>query len=347
MRTQLAALAVAAVSCAWGGTAHANDIDLVVSPKVPVGQKPALTLQVNKDLKSAILDVKSAAGRHHQALGPKGAGGELVFTLPHAKPGRVVWSGSLSVVFADDSSGSMPLSFSTEVLSSFRFQVKDEDVNLKEHSLVVNSEHDTAKIELEVYGDEGELLASTGKAFDAVKAGTPMKVEWIPKKPGDALRIRVIVHDTDTAFQSMDLYPYKLEIPHEDVEFETGKHEILPHEEPKLVAAKAEIDKGVKRFSDAIQADSGVVVRLFVMGHTDTVGSSASNRALSDRRAQAIARWFHKRGVKVQIFARGVGEDQPKVETPDETDEPRNRRVEYTIHTEQAAVANPGWTRIQ
>lgn len=346
MRTPMAALVLAALGGLTTPAARANDVELVVSPKVPVGQKPALTIQVNKDLKSATVDVKSAAGRLHQTLGPKDAGGELVFALPHTKPGRAAWSGSLSVVFADDTAGSMPLSFATEVLSSFRFLVKDEDVDLENHSLVVTSEHDTTKIELEVYGDEGELLASTGKAFDAVKAGTPMTVEWTPKKRGDALRIRVIVHDTDTAFQTMDLYPYKLEIAHEDVEFETGQHDIRAAEEPKLIKAQAEIDKGVKRFKDALQADSGVVVRLFVTGHTDTVGSSASNRGLSERRAQAIARWFLKHGVKAQIFARGAGEDSPKVETPDETDEPRNRRVEYIVATERASLANPGWVRV-
>jgi outer membrane protein OmpA-like peptidoglycan-associated protein len=346
MRTLLSTLLFASL-LGLAGSSRANDIDLVVSPKVPVGQKPTLTVKVNKDLKSATLDVKSGAGKVRQTLGPKDQGGELVFKLPHDKPGRVSWTGTLAVVFADETQGSMPLSFPTEVLSSFRFKVKDEDVDLVNHSLVVVSEHDTAKIELEVYGDEGELLSSSGTPLPNVKAGTPMKVEWNPRKAGDPLRIRVIVHDPQTAFQSMDLYPYKLEIPHEDVEFETGKHDIRPSEEPKLIAAKTEIDKGVKRFSDAIKADPGVVVRLFIRGHTDTVGSAASNRALSQRRAHAIAQWFVRRGVTVQVFAAGVGEDMPKVETPDETDEPRNRRVDYDIAIEPASVANPAFTRVK
>jgi outer membrane protein OmpA-like peptidoglycan-associated protein len=101
----------------------------------------------------------------------------------------------------------------------------------------------------------------------------------------------------------------------------------------------------VKRFSAALKADDAVI-RLEVMGHTDTVGSSASNAALSDRRANAIARWFAKRKLTVQIWARGAGEDMLKVETPDETDEPRNRRVDYHVYPSPKNAGNSGWARV-
>ena len=65
------------------------------------------------------------------------AGQDIVIELPQSKVGKVKWTGTLTVVFADETQGSMPLAFGTEVLGGFKFSVKDEDVNLTEHSIVV------------------------------------------------------------------------------------------------------------------------------------------------------------------------------------------------------------------
>lgn len=339
---------VTLVTVLTGGAAPAaaNDIELAVLPSVPVGRKPALTIKVKKDLASGAVELKNTVGTtHRQGLKATEAGQDIVIELPQSKVGKVKWTGTLSVVFADETQGSMPLAFATEVLGGFKFTVKDEDVNLTEHSIVVTSEHETAKVELEIYGDEGELLAAVGKEFDKAKPGTPMTVEWIPKKPGDVLRIHVVVTDPATAFQTSDLFPYKITIPHEDVEFETGKADVRDSEEAKLVAAMGEVEKAVKRFADALKADDATI-RLFVTGHTDTVGPAAANRALSDRRAQAIAKWFARRGVKVPVYARGMGEDDLKVETPDETGEQKNRRVDYDVGAGPKNAGLSGWTRV-
>lgn len=334
------------LSLSFATIARANDIDLAVSPSVPVGKRPTLTIKVRKDLASGTLELKNTGGgSHRQALKETPSGKDIVVELPQTKVGKMKWSGTLSVQFADDTQGSMPVTFSTEVLGSFKFFVKDEDVDLKNHSLIVTSEHDTAKIELEIFTDEGEVLAVVGKEFPNVKAGTPMKVEWDPKTSGDVLRIHVTVHDPATAFQTADLFPYAIGIPHEDVEFETGKHDVRESEEPKLRAAIAEIEKALKRFAPALQADQHSL-RLFVTGHTDTVGNAASNKALSDRRAQSIARWFARAGVKVPIYARGMGEDDLKVDTPDETENQANRRVDYDVGAGPKSAAVSGWTRV-
>jgi outer membrane protein OmpA-like peptidoglycan-associated protein len=67
-----------------------------------------------------------------------------------------------------------------------------------------------------------------------------------------------------------------------------------------------------------------------IEGHTDTVGSAEYNDGLSDRRANAVADYvankFHvDRG---HLEAIGMGKDGLLVPTPDETPEPRNRRVQ-------------------
>ena len=71
---------------------------------------------------------------------------------------------------------------------------------------------------------------------------------------------------------------------------------------------------------------------LVVIGHTDTVGSQASNDALSLRRAQEVRDLYIQGGFPAaRIEAVGRGERELAVPTPDETAEPRNRRVEILL----------------
>lgn len=70
-----------------------------------------------------------------------------------------------------------------------------------------------------------------------------------------------------------------------------------------------------------------------VNGHTDTRGTPAYNDVLSDNRARAVAQILVASGVAPErIRANGYGESQLAVQTPDETKEIRNRRVEIVIH---------------
>ncbi|HUN44782.1 MAG TPA: OmpA family protein [Acetobacteraceae bacterium] len=70
--------------------------------------------------------------------------------------------------------------------------------------------------------------------------------------------------------------------------------------------------------------------RFRVEGHTDTVGSQAYNRALSQQRANAVVSYIEsKYGVPAsRLQAVGMGEKGLLVPTPPQTPEPRNRRVE-------------------
>ena len=71
---------------------------------------------------------------------------------------------------------------------------------------------------------------------------------------------------------------------------------------------------------------------VLVVGHTDAVGSQASNDALAKRRADYIRAELIRRGVpeaNIQVIARGKRE--PLVPTADGVAEPRNRRVEIVV----------------
>ena len=71
---------------------------------------------------------------------------------------------------------------------------------------------------------------------------------------------------------------------------------------------------------------------IVVIGHTDRLGASASNDALSLRRAQKVRDDLVARGIPAErIEIAGRGDREPLVPTPPRVAEPRNRRVEISI----------------
>ncbi len=69
-----------------------------------------------------------------------------------------------------------------------------------------------------------------------------------------------------------------------------------------------------------------------IIGHTDTTGSSTLNQKVSLKRAKYIKSIIEKRGIKViDLNAKGYGEEDLQVQTPDNTPNAKNRNVEIFI----------------
>ena len=104
-----------------------------------------------------------------------------------------------------------------------------------------------------------------------------------------------------------------------DVTFATGSTAISP----SFQAALDRVAASLVQYPDSL---------IDVYGHTDTVGSTASNQTLSEERARAVANYLIGRGVATgRIRWEGFGETQPKVPTGDNVNEPLNRRVEVKV----------------
>jgi outer membrane protein OmpA-like peptidoglycan-associated protein len=197
----------------------------------------------------------------------------------------------------------------------------------------VASSRRTGKVDVEVTSDQGEEMGTTSVPFEGAAPGTPLKVEW-NQHEGTVMRIKVKVWDTANFYQSIDLFPWHIYIPHEEVNFPTGSFKIEPREEPKLTGSIGLIQEAVRKYGQF--AD----IKLYVAGHTDTVGTSDANRTLSLNRARAISDFFRRHGIRVPILYEGFGEDALKIPTPDETDEVRNRRAEYIVAIEPPPVSS-------
>jgi OOP family OmpA-OmpF porin len=101
--------------------------------------------------------------------------------------------------------------------------------------------------------------------------------------------------------------------------FIEGATKLTPESEPELKKVFAEL---AKRAGAEVQ----------ITGHTDTVGSEGDNDMLSLKRAREIREALIAQGLNPTISrAVGRGEREPLVPTPDNTAEPRNRRVEITV----------------
>jgi len=72
--------------------------------------------------------------------------------------------------------------------------------------------------------------------------------------------------------------------------------------------------------------------RVAVTGYTDTDGSPAYNQQLSIRRADAVKNALVSNGIAPQaISVNGTGEAGLLIETPDQTKNEKNRRVQIVV----------------
>lgn len=101
--------------------------------------------------------------------------------------------------------------------------------------------------------------------------------------------------------------------------FDVGRAEI----KPQALSTITEIGLTLKRFNQSL---------VDVLGHTDATGTAASNQALSQRRAEAVAAHLRSRGVvAARIATRGFGSTYPIGDEASEQGRALNRRVEIKL----------------
>lgn len=99
--------------------------------------------------------------------------------------------------------------------------------------------------------------------------------------------------------------------------FDTGKADVKPESEPTL-----------KEIAKLLQQNPEL--KLYVVGHTDNVGTLTSNMDLSLRRAESVVKTLiSKYGIDTKrLHPVGVGPLSPVASNKTEEDHAKNRRVE-------------------
>jgi outer membrane protein OmpA-like peptidoglycan-associated protein len=329
----LALAALPAVAAAAG-----EPLQLTLVNQVPAGQKPSIKITAQQPVTrlTVTLTRLDDDAKFTLAAGPLKRGQVAALPFGDGKPGRARWKGALDATFADGSGWNSELTFETATTGEMRVTYARERLDLEARTVEIQMSRPAGRAEVKVFGEDGAQLGAGAATFAREAPGTWLRVGWTQTKPGSVFKIELRAVAADGIATLVKLVPWSIAIPHEEVNFESGKAVVRPSEEPKLDASYGKILEAVER---ARKADPSVAIRVFIAGHTDTVGKSDDNRRLSLERAKAIATWFRDRGLPVPLSYAGFGEEALKVKTADNVDEARNRRADYVVSIEEPVVA--------
>jgi outer membrane protein OmpA-like peptidoglycan-associated protein len=330
LRTACLAVTMVLTPPAWGQDA----LSVEAKEKAMAGQgTPELVVQVHEPLRQVRVRLKGAGVNIQRTFPSPDAGAELVVPIRLGRPGRRDVRGSVDAIFPDRHRASLPLAFTVELLRPLRLDVDATPESVARGELTVRATdgRSLTSYRLGLTGARERVLGSAEG-----RVGSEGVIRWDP--PADrVLRIDLEVRAEDGTFRQRALFPWQIDVPHEEVRFETGSAEIRGVETPKLEASLSAIEAAladVRPWADA---------KLFILGHTDRVGTAASNQVLSAARARSIGGWFRRAGVSVPVRVAGAGERQLRVQTADEVPEPANRRVEYIVAVEPPRLPGVAW----
>ncbi len=184
--------------------------------------------------------------------------------------------------------------------------------------------------ELQVFNTDGDVVAEKLVSDEVVEAGETFEMSW---NTSDEVFMIKVTGEDDTGYSYTDTrVPWSIDIPHTEVNFDSGKAIIKPEEEPKVAEVFAILAHELAGLDKANQAVNGdLAAQLYIVGYTDTVGNASDNQKLSEARAKAIAKYFYDKGAWCEIYYAGMGERGLAVETADSVDEVRNRRALYIL----------------
>ncbi len=343
-RSLATVLALFAFAMPLGAYADAITVKMVTT--VPLGQRPRLTITAIEPVdKVEVLLNRDDGKMVEESVGDLSPGGWRDVLLDGAV-GKHSYSGRITCMAHGRPSGTQ-VSFQTVVSGTVTVSIDKSRVDLARGRLEVMTSTPEGKVEVKILSaTDGATLVDHEQAFSDHAAGTPLVVKWEPHaKNAEVGRVDVRVSEPTGGFQSFSLFPWSIYIPHEEVAFATDSAAIAPSETPKLQASLAKIADALAKHKDL------GAIKLYIAGHTDTVGAAKYNLGLSLKRAQSIAGWFRKSGLRIAIAFEGFGEQALRVATPDNTDEPRNRRVDYILSVEdpvlRATDFRPVWKTLK
>ena len=106
----------------------------------------------------------------------------------------------------------------------------------------------------------------------------------------------------------------------EKIQFATGSSEILP------------VSFGLLDEVAKVLTDNPQIELVQVEGHTDSTGTAALNRRLSQQRAESVMKYLGSKGVASgRMVAKGFGPDRAIADNGTDEGREKNRRVEFNI----------------
>jgi len=309
------------------GSVRAQPVSYELHGDVRIGHKPALEIRAVQPVTDLRLELTRDDGKHFTVERGSLAKRQAV-TLPigDGAAGKAVYKGTLSAQIAGEPQRwTSDLELETLVRAPIKVSYDVDHLDLDNHVLQFKLSRPAGTAELTVIGEDGKDLGTGSATYKKAPPDTWLAISWTQPPGARVMMMKLRVVAADGLATDLELVPWSVAIAHEDVNFAVNSAVIEPGEEAKLDAGLAKIVEVVKR------SERFMKMKLYVAGHTDTVGTGPSNRKLSLGRARAIATYFRRKHLALPIAFAGFGEDVLKVKTPDETDEPANRRADYVL----------------
>ena len=298
-----------------------------VSDQIKPGRKGTLQLVPPETLKKVKVTLKSQDTTFEHSFKMMKAG--RTYTIRFMPPkGQSNW---IVDVVGYSGQDTLTAQFEFTVVSArpLKTAFLNQKSSLKKGLLYFKSNNILNNAHLTAYGDQGEVLWEDQLLFK--KQGKHYVAQFTPRDPIPR-RLEIKTTDEYGSWLSIRVVRWYAEVPHEDILFKSGSADIEAQEEPKMRSALKAVHDELKKFRKAMNDPNvRIDLQLYVGGYTDTIGSVRDNQRLSERRARSIATYFKKQGLPIRIRYAGFGEGGLLVKTPDQTDEPRNRRAVYIV----------------
>tara|TARA_R110001606_G_scaffold399310_1_gene584699 strand:- start:30948 stop:31784 length:837 start_codon:yes stop_codon:yes gene_type:complete len=185
----------------------------------------------------------------------------------------------------------------------------------------------------------GALLDAQGCAFDSDSDGVVDGIDMCANTPEGVTVDRVgcpIDTDKDGVADYKDMCPAT---PLGTIVDETGcplkGEKILSLTGVNFAFDKAVLTteaEGVLEEAVDLLKNTDSVIEVRVEGHTDSIGTEAYNKTLSQKRAEAVVAYLVSRGVKSHsLMAIGMGETSPVANNDTDAGRKANRRVDFVV----------------
>ncbi len=160
-------------------------------------------------------------------------------------------------------------------------------------------------------GTRGIRLSAPSEMRQTGQQPMPVSMPAAPNARAAATPVKPAKASAEVAAPSINL----------TVNFALGSAELTPQ-------ATEVLDK----LGTALASETLSAYRFRIEGHTDTIGTRDYNKSLSDLRAEAVVTYirekYHVADTRMEPV--GMGATRLLVQTADQVDEPRNRRVQIT-----------------
>ncbi len=324
---------------AFIAVAGATDLQFGYPTHLEGGDKPGLFVTPPRAV--GILDVECTQGSevYHWEKSGLSAGATQKFYWDR-DPANPMAECVIQVRFQDDTAEGIVLSLDFTYGASLSVDLSRAAVDL---------EANTVSIEVTAPVDKAEIRAlGAGKAVldqrEVAVSGGPgiVDIPWVGE--ADEVVILEVKLWSGSSWAGFTYSPWFLDIPHDDLHFETNSDAIPADEAYKMERTLKELQEVVEKYGDLVP------VKLYIAGCTDTVGDQGHNYDLSRRRARSIGRWLRQHGFTHPVYYHGFGESLLAVQTGDGVDEIANRRALYLVSSNPppagSGIPQVGWSAL-